>query len=756
VYHLTLEQGHSLATMLVVTAAALAAAGWFYRRGCRPQAPSRWRSLFLLRAAAIVLVALLMFRPVFSYQKDLVQRRAVIFLVDESASMGIADDASGATRFDQERGRVLDWWGKLDKDFDLHVLAFSDQATPLAGPGDLVERKPTGPATSFTRALQTAAHQVPRRDVEAVVLLSDGIHNAAGDPAQVARQLGLVVHTVGVGNSLRNSPSYRDILVTGMDCPDVLPVNNRAKVTAFVDAVGFGGRVVKVILEEDGKPVDEAELVLDDAEGSQEVSLQFLPTVKGRHTYTVRVPVAPGEKIIENNQRSTVAQVVDARIRVLYIEGTLRAEYGALVDRFLSKDPDVEFCALVQTRRNVFAQRTNMDKVRLNGIPTDPAVLEKFDVFVLGDLDGTYLKPEQMELIKKRVRDGAGLVMLGGYHSLGPGGYAGTPLEEILPVFVGGRDIGQVPEPFLPALTPEGRNHPVFANIGKFFPAPNAPPQSAGLPPLDGCVRVAGARPGATVLAVYTPLPAAGPEKAGAPMPVLAVQPCGKGRVAVFTADTTRNWQQAPRALDQESPFLRFWGQTVRWLANRTDAVKAEAGVTARTDKVSYPPDAPITILAVVRDKEGEGTNQARVVARIKGPEGMSAVVPMSLAAGPAGHYSGTFEPKRLGTYEITVEAKVGETALSAEKVAAEVGRPNLEYDRLDLDEKALTRLATETGGRYAHLSTADRLIEELDRKEQRRRVAVEQPLYWPPVYWGLFVGVLAAEWVLRKRYQLR
>jgi hypothetical protein len=116
--------------------------------------------------------------------------------------------------------------------------------------------------------------------------------------------------------------------------------------------------VVKVILEEDGKPVDEAALVLDDVEGSQEVALQFVPAVKGRHTYTVGVPVAPGEKIVENNQRSTVIQVVDARIRVLYVEGTLRAEYGALVDRFFSKDPDVAFCALVQTRRNVFAQRT--------------------------------------------------------------------------------------------------------------------------------------------------------------------------------------------------------------------------------------------------------------------------------------------------------------------------------------------------------------------------------------------------------------
>ena len=57
----------------------------------------------------------------------------------------------------------------------------------------------------------------------------------------------------------------------------------------------------------------------------------------------MRVPPVSEEKIVENNQRSAVATVVEAGIHVLYIEGTLRAEYGALVDRFLAKDPNLEF-----------------------------------------------------------------------------------------------------------------------------------------------------------------------------------------------------------------------------------------------------------------------------------------------------------------------------------------------------------------------------------------------------------------------------
>ena len=209
-------------------------------------------------------------------------------------------------------------------------------------------------------------------------------------------------------------------------------------------------------------------------------------------------------------------------------------------------------------------------------------------------------------------------------------------------------------------------------------------------------------------------------------------------------------------AMDQESPFARFWGQMIRWLANRTAEVKAEAGITARTDKAYYEPDSAITIMAAVRNKEGEGTEQAEVLAQVKTPQGTTDTVTLAPVAGSAGSYQGSFESKRPGTYQIMVESRLGETVLRAEQTTAEVGRPNLEFDRLDLDDALLSRIAEATGGRYFHISTADQLIGELDRKEKRRHDSLEQPLYFPRLFWVVFVGVLTTEWALRRRFQLR
>ncbi len=747
-FNISLEQGYGFTTMAAVAAAAILFTAAFYYRAFKRLQPWRRWTLFALRSAAILIVVLLLFRPVFSYYRNLEERKPLVLLLDSSSSMNIADDATGRTRFDRARDRIAQWWEKLQDDFDLQLIEFAQRARPIDDIEQLAELTPEGKATSLVTVVDAPAKKCTPGEVEGVVMFSDGVHNSAGDPVKTAGKLGMVVHTVGVGASLRSDVSYRDIQVTAIDCQDRLMLNNLAKITASVEGIGLEGRVIQVILEEDERQIEQAELTLDGIEGAQPVTFEFRPTTKGRHTYTTRVPAAAEEKIEENNNRSAVALVVEPGIRVLYVEGTVRAEYGALVQRFLAKDPDLEFYALVQTRPNFFIKRTNIPDLELKGIPSDKETIDRFDVFIFGDLDASYIRQQQQELFVDRINEGAGIVMLGGYHSLGPGGWAGTPIGNILPVRLGGREIGQITESFLPVLTPDGVRHPIFANISGFFPTAQGPAKIDGLPLLDGCTTVEGARPGATVLATFS--------AASGTMPVLAVQPVGRGRVAVFCGDTTRKWQQGPRATDRQSPFLQFWGQMVRWLAGREVAVQIGESISGGTDKGYYEPAEQIVISAVVRDQEGEGARNAPVVANIRGPAGRLDKITLSVAPGPAGHYGGTFEPKTSGTFEITIETRLGEKTLSTDKLVVEVGRPNLEFERLDLDEELLGRIAAAAGGRYVHITTADYLIEQFDRSLQKKRIYIERRLYWPPLFWVLFVGVLTTEWILRRRFQLR
>ena len=250
----------------------------------------------------------------------------------------------------------------------------------------------------------------------------------------------MVVHAVGVGG-LR-SDAYRDIQVASLNCPDTMMLNNLTRITAGIEAVGLAGRVVRAILEEDGKPIGEQELALDEVEGAQEVKFEFRPTVLGRHEYTVRIPPVPEEKIKENNQRSAVALVVEPGIRVLYLEGTLRRNTAPIVQRFCPRvgpRNSARWCGRVPTSFSNGRTSTGSSWVA----PRDAGGVAAFDVSLLGDLDSGFIKPSA-KLIAQRVRDSARPGVLGGYHNLEPGGYRGTPIGELLPVLLGDRNIGQV------------------------------------------------------------------------------------------------------------------------------------------------------------------------------------------------------------------------------------------------------------------------------------------------------------------------
>lgn len=723
-----------------------------YRQAYGALSRRQWWTLLALRMAALGIVFLLLLRPIMTWQRDVKQRKAVVFTVDNSASMAIADHPEGGTRWQQAREQLLASWPELSDVFDLHLVLFSDVAQRLEAPEQLNAVEATGKATSLSRGLVAARRAAGGKPIEAVVLLSDGIQNAAGDPIAVARRMGVTVVTIGVGDPLHDRSLRRDVRVTDIDCPDRISLRNKTRVAGFIDAVGAPGYVVPVRLLEDGQTVCERELALDDVAGAQEVVFEFIPERKGLHTYTVEVPRQPDETIPQNNTRSSSGLVHDPRIRVLYLEGTLRAEYGALVGQFLSRDPNVEFCALLQTRPNVFVQRSNIEGFAIEGIPESQDVYDTFDVFLIGDLSATYLPPSRAEMIRQRVEAGAGLIMMGGYHSLGPGGYTGTVIEELLPVHLGGLEVGQATEPFLPRLTPEGRRHPIFANIGGFFASEAEDDLDEVLPPLGGCVKVGGTKPSAAVLLVHPDLTVD-----GAPMAVLAVHRFGKGRAAALTIDTTRNWHQVLRALDRDTPFLRFWGQTIRWLAGRTETVETEAGVSCTTDKAYYLPESTVTIAATVRGDDGAAASGAEVTATLEGPAGTDTEeLLLSPQAGAPGHYAATFEPARSGRYRISVTAQLQERRLAAEPLEIDVGRPNLEFDRLDLDTATLEAVAHATGGQYLHVSLADRLTQLLEQRHARQRMTREMPLAWPPLLWFLFLSAVTTEWWLRRRFQLR
>jgi len=732
--------------------------------------------LFGLRMLIVAGLVVFLGRPALSIQTQRTEKPTLAFLIDTSASMGARDGESTSTRLDWVRQSLRPrFLNRLEEDFNLAWFAFSGAARQVHRI-DLPDLKPDGETTNLAMAVAAAKAAAPASDLAAAVMISDGIDNSGGrDPAAVIADEAVPVHTVSVG-ALSDSRQTRDIAVTDVETPRYATVHNVCEIRVHLQSTGIYGPT-DLILKRGGKELAAERLELKPGRKTHVQTLRFTPDKLGRYDFEVTIPPAPEERIDQNNSYQFSIIVSDPKIRVLYIEGALRWEYK-FIKRTLDMDPNIELLARVQTRKDVFLKQEGAAGKQSELFPTTIDELRTFDVIILGDIDSTFFSRQQLDLIEQAVKEGAGLLMIGGEASFGPGGYATTPIADLLPVKLGGRGDKQFKQPFLLQLTDEGMAHPIFRGTLDFFQN-RTEREGVVMPRLAGSTEVLGRKPAATVLAVN-------PDKTGQdgqPLIIVAVQQYGTGRTMALTADTTWQWYFLPKGIGQETPYVKFWGQAIRWLANEEVKEREQKpGITFFTDKRTYSPAEEVRLFGRARGEGGLATNTAAINAVVTAPSGTTTALAVSYVPGTAGEYEARFEPPEPGLYSVVAKATLDNKPLGEPvKLDFRVGSPNLEFDRLDVDEDLLKRIAARTGGKYYSLIRLDDLVNNLQAVEHskrgRREVSLWDYIVMPvvnltsgvpvlhtilaslaPDPQGIFLAFLllvAVEWTIRKRRML-
>lgn len=718
--------------------------------------------LILLRSLAVLVLLLLIFKPVLSTTRSVFHRATVAVLADTSRSMSVRDYPNSPSRIRRVADELNPRLAELRQTFDLHLYTFDATARREE---ELLPTEAAGDATHLARAVESVLREVPRQDLAAIILLTDGIDNSTADPVEaILKTDPPPMYTVLVGSDLSAASGFQDIGIGSLDVPEEATLNTRTEIGVRIDATGFADRSIEVQLrDESDTPVASARLVLDARPGPQEVRLPVTPPAKGAHRYTVIVPLDPTERIQENNRHEFHLWVTEPRIKVLYIE-TARPEFRPLA-QVLETDPNIEVLTLGQIRMGTFLKGGNLRGADVASFPRTREEMQKFDVFIIGNLPSSFLTQPQMEALRDLVHDGGkALLMIGGTNTLGPGGYGGTPIESILPVELGPASIGQITEPFTLELADEGREHEIFKGTGDFFIYRGQEARKE-LPVLKGCNRVAAVKPGAAVLAQH---PTA--KLAGRPAPVLAVQEFdGEGRSAVFTGDTTYQWDLYFKVIDRESPYVKFWGQMVRYLAGKDiDRRQTEPGLSFALRKPAFLPGEPVVLQATVTEAEGRATNFATVRADLVLPDGSRRSEALFNVPGSTGLYRATLKPEAAGKYLVTVRAEKNGAPLGQLPAEFTVSRPNQEFETLSANPALLQRLADRKGGQSLQLTTLAGLFDRLRRDQTAGSQYREQALLdlsvaqWPAevtvthLFFALFVALVTAEWLIRRRVLLQ
>jgi uncharacterized membrane protein len=724
---------------LLLIAAAVCVVAWACYAGAIVALPRRQRAaLATLRALTLLLLVACLLRPVRVMPPDSSSDVVVPVLVDVSRSMGVAD-MDGRARIDAARD-ILDRQVRpaLATRFVPELWTFGDTLEQA----DASTATASAPRSDLSGALRAVRDRYRERKVAAIVVMSDGGDTGAQDAATSVDVGSAPVYAIGLGAPRVAS----DLEVLEVSAGEMTVTDSSVDISvAAVNRGGAGPFDLRVL--ENGRPLDLRRVVPAADGGPVRAVFTVSPPRDAATLYTVEIPSAPGEQVLENNRRAVLVEPAGRRRTVLMIEGAPGFEHS-FIKRALAADPGLELDSVVRKGRDArgaatyFVQAAEARALRLAaGFPQERDVLYQYDALMLANVEADALSRQQLQMIADFVDvRGGGLLVLGA-KSFVQQGFAGTALEEVLPLRLTDRGGGVVrvstrqDTRYAVTLTPDGASHPVM-RLG----AAAGGDRWASMPPLSGAASLGTLRPGAQALAlVRTPDGA---------RPLVAVQRYGQGRSMVFTGEASWRWRmQMP---SEDRTYELFWRQAVRWVG---------AGAPDRVTIAAPPalvPGSTAAIAVDVRNETFAPVTDAQVSLKVTMPGGAVRDLHAMSVDPQSGRYSADLRVDEPGVYRVSASAQGGDArARNADRWFL-VGGADLEMADPRLNEQVLQRIATASSGRYLAADQASELPSLLASVAPEASAPQLQEL-WHNIW--IFVAVmllLATEWVLRRRWGLR
>ena len=692
--------------------------------------------LAVIRISALALLAFCLLRPVLVLSSVVPQQNFLGVLFDDSRSMQIADRDEAPRHqfveasFGEAVGSLLP---ALADRFTLRFFRFSSDTHRIDGIDELTY---SGTRTHLGQALSRAHEELAGVPLSGLVVVTDGTDNGEGGLGEALLPLqasGVPVFTVGVGRE----EFERDIQMSRVETPRQVLKGASLVVELVVTHQGYRGQTVTVQVEDEGRIVGTEDVQLPADGEPQTVRMRLTASEAGPRLFTFRVSPQPGEMVTQNNLRQSLIVVKDRREKILYFEGEPRWEVKFLL-RAVEDDENLQVVLLQRTAENKFFRRNLADRDELvGGFPTTRAELYQYRGLVLGSIEANHFTPDQLRMIADFVNHrGGGLLMLGSNRSFAEGGYAGTPVADVLPVVLDPAGADSEDSFFAEVhveTTRAGASHP-STQIADTEQA--SVDRWNDLPPVTIVNPITEVKPGATTLLTSSLHD----------LVVLAFQRYGAGKSLAFPVQDSWMWQMHAEVPIEDETHETYWRRLLRWLV---DGVPDQAVVRLPRDRVE--PEEIVTVLAEVGDANFEELNNSSVVAIVTAPSGNLSELPMEWTAEKDGEYRTTFTAAEEGFYEVHVEASGGEELLGEDTVYVQVAPSDDEYYDSTMRAPLLQRIAEETGGRFYTPDTVASLAEDIQYVGGGVTVVEERDLWDMPVLLLLLVSLVLGEWGYRR-----
>ncbi len=689
-----------LPLLLVLVAAGIGAAVWYYRDPSPKISRGTARLLTALRALALILLLVGLAEPVVNMIITVTGRDTAVVLLDLSASM--------ETPGDPERKRAA-----LDA-LETFRRAADDRAVFMGFHGSLVplergEPLFSGASTDILSAIRGA---VARTDAVSVVLISDGRWNLGENPAGTGLPDGVRVHAVLTGSPV----SRPDYVIRSISASPIGHEGSRLPVEITIASSSASDASIAVTVMGDGGAVGRGTVSLGGGSTARTV-IEIPLDSPGYHRHTVTID-PDDDRLPDNNARSFGVTVLKSSFRILVAAAAPSPDL-AFVRRVIEGDDSFEVDTVVS--------RGVRD---MNAPPEGSIGTNDYDAVILIDGGGQAIDSAAARRIAGMVENGAGLWLVG---SEAPAD-AASPLLDTLPV-----SFGQGKRPldgeFSVIPTERGAAHFVTSGIEE----PGRRRDWNDLPSLRS-LRETETRQEANVLAT-----AVSPAGHAAGEPVIVGGRHGAGKVLVMPVSGIWRWRLMLEGAGGGGGFFSsFVLGTLRWLTSDAET----SPLVVSTDRPTYLSGQEITFEGRLFDNVYMPVPNADISLVIDDDPARKVFLEETSPA----VYTGSARGVEPGEHRFTATAWVGDTLFAETTGSFTVERFSLEMLDPSPAPEVMSGIAALTGGLAVTPAGVDSVVAELPESLRRERTEEDAHPYLNPLLPLAAIMLFVTEWIIRKR----
>lgn len=284
-------------------------------------------TLFLLRSITISVVVLLFFNPFLKQKSNRIEPATIVVAQDNSSSLVMTKDS---LFYKNHYPLALDsLLKKLEDKFVIDKYLFGDITKEFQN----IDYQDN--YTDINNVLEHIKKTYYKRNVGAVILLSDGINNKSYSPEQNIESYPFPIYTVTLGDTC----NYPDLYIKDVRYNKTTPSNTIFPLKVVANARNCRNKTMEIKVLINNEIIKTSEIDINSNRFSKTFDFNIYSEEEGVKQIDIQINTLDNEQITQNNRKRIFIEVIDKQYKVLFYAYAPHPDLGSLKnilgDRFM-------------------------------------------------------------------------------------------------------------------------------------------------------------------------------------------------------------------------------------------------------------------------------------------------------------------------------------------------------------------------------------------------------------------------------------